>query len=200
MEQQLKERLVGAAVLVVLTVIFVPMVLDGPDTPSASAPATIAPVPVDASTFGYDLNAPMPGTPAAPQAGAEAATAPAPTAATVAAAAAAAKPTATKPAATTTAPSVAPKPAPAPAKPSTATAGTGWAAQVGSFSKDATAKTIADDLKRRGFKAFVMEHREAGKTLYRVRVGPVASREAADALGRKITQQTGQAARPVRHP
>jgi DedD protein len=204
MEQQLKERLVGAAVLVVLTVIFVPMVLDGPDSPSASAPATIAPVPVDASTFGYDLNAPMPGTPAAPQGGAEAATA--------------AAPTATKPAATTTAPSVAPKPAPAmpqtsapttsttaklaptPTKPATTTAGTGWAAQVGSFSKDATAKTIADDLKRRGFKAFVMEHREAGKTYYRVRVGPVASREAADALGRKITQQTGQAARPVRHP
>ena len=45
-----------------------------------------------------------------------------------------------------------------------------------------------------------MEHREGGKSLYRVRVGPVASREAADALGSKITQQTGQAARPVRHP
>ena len=208
MEQQLKERLVGAAVLVVLTAIFVPMVLDGPDAPGAAVPATLAPVPVDASTFGYDLNAPLPGTPS---------TAPAPAAATVAAA-----PTATKPAATTTttttAPSVASKPAPAmpqaiapqtttsakpaaaPAKPAATTASAAWAAQVGSFSKEATAKTIAADLKRRGFKSFVMEHREDGKTLYRVRVGPVASREAADALGRKITQQTGQAARPVRHP
>ena len=90
--------------------------------------------------------------------------------------------------------------APVAAKSSSATPSGGWAAQVGSFSKEANAQAIAADLKRRGFKAFVMEHREGGKSLYRVRVGPVASREAADALGSKITQQTGQAARPVRHP
>ncbi len=31
MDQQLKERLVGAAVLALLAVLFVPMILDGPD-------------------------------------------------------------------------------------------------------------------------------------------------------------------------
>lgn len=196
MDQQLKERLVGAAVLVVLTAIFVPMVLDGPEPPAA-VPATLAPAPVDASTFGYDLNAPLPGA-AAPATAAGAAPAPAP--ATVASTAPAAKPAAATASTSTPMPSVAEAPKPKAAEPAPKPAAAGWAAQVGSFSKEATAKTIAEDLKRRGFKAFVMEHREDGKTLYRVRVGPVATREAADALGRKVTQQTGQAARPVRHP
>lgn len=207
MDQQLKERLVGAAVLVALTAIFVPMVLDGPAPPSASVPATVAPAPVDASTFGYDLTAPLPGVPA-PAAPAAAPTTVAATA-TSAPKAAVPKVSASRP--ITASPAPAPSPAVAtPAKPkaestapksgSAAPSSGGWAAQVGSFSKEATAQTIAADLKRRGFKAFVMEHREGGKTLYRVRVGPVMTREAADALGSKITQQTGQAARPVRHP
>lgn len=206
MDQQLKERLVGAAVLVALTAIFVPMVLDGPAPPPAPVAATLAPAPVDASTFGYDLTAPLPGAPAAPHAGADTTTGtPASAPAMTAAASVALKtamPNATEPKAA--APKVAAAaPAPTVAAPRTSTAATnsgGWAAQVGSFSKEATAKAIAADLKRRGFKAFVMEHREGGKTLYRVRVGPVATREAADVLGSKITQQTGQAARPVRHP
>lgn len=200
MDQQLKERLVGAAVLVVLTAIFVPMVLDGPEPPAA-VPATLAPAPVDASTFGYDLNAPLPGaaTPATAPAAAPATTTAAPAPA-VASATAAAKPAAAPAPPSTPKPTVVEAPKPKVAAPAAKPAAAGWAAQVGSFSKEATAKTIADDLKRRGFKAFVMEHREDGKTLYRVRVGPVATREAADALGRKVTQQTGQAARPVRHP
>jgi DedD protein len=203
MDQQLKERLVGAAVLVALTAIFVPMVLDGPAPPTASVPPTLAPAPVDASTFGYDLTAPLPGAPASAAAPATIAAAPA----------AVSKPDTAKPAGPkpampqATAPTAQASAAPKPKEPTTAakpssssSSGGAWAAQVGSFSKEATAKAIADDLKRRGFKAFVMEHRDGGKSLYRVRVGPVATREAADALGGKITQQTGQAARPVRHP
>lgn len=200
MDQQLKERLVGAAVLVALTAIFVPMVLDGPTPPTAAVPPTLAPAPVDASTFGYDLSAPLPG-------------APAPTAATVPMTVATAGPVAAQPTAIK-----APEPKPAmpkattPASPPKAQASTtpkagtaapssgGWAAQVGSFSEKANADRIAADLKSGGFKAFVMEHREGGKTYYRVRVGPVASREAAAALASRITQQTKQAARPVRHP
>ena len=207
MDQQLKERLVGAGVLVALTAIFVPMVLDGRAPPTAPVPATLAPAPVDASTFGYDLTAPLPGAPAT---GASASGSAPATAASVAPTAAmpnatSPKATAPKTAAAAPAPTVAaapvkPKPEAAPRTSTAATNNGGWAAQVGSFSKEATAKAIATDLKRRGFRAFVMEHREGGKTLYRVRVGPVTTREAADALGSKITQQTGQAARPVRHP
>jgi DedD protein len=191
MDQQLKERLVGAAVLVALTAIFVPMVLDGPTLPTAAVPPTLAPAPVDASTFGYDLSAPLPGAPAPTTAGPAAAQpsaikAPEPKPA---------MPKATTPAAPPKA-QVATTPKAGTAAPSSG----GWAAQVGSFSEKANADRIAADLKSGGFKAFVMEHREGGKTYYRVRVGPVASREAAAALASRITQQTKQAARPVRHP
>jgi len=213
MDQSLKERLVGAAVLVVLAVIFVPMVLDGPDEPSATAPTTVAAVPAGASTFRYDLEAPLPTPGAAPGTTAPA-TSPG-TAASVAGAAPIAVPTATaavKPAtapATKPASSVAPKPAASEPKPTVTTKPTpapapsatgGWAAQVGSFSKQATADGVAADLKGKGFKAFVMPHKDGKTTLYRVRVGPVASREAADALAKKIIAKTGQTARPVPHP
>jgi DedD protein len=205
MEQSLKERLVGAAVLVVLAVIFVPMVLDGPDAPPAAVPATLAAVPSGGSTFRYDLNAPLAEQGAAPATTASApatsspattpvatptATKPAPSSAPV-----------TKPASTVTAkpaPSVPVEAKPAP-KPEPAASG-GWAAQVGSFSKQATADSVAADLKAKGFKSFVMTHKDGKTTLYRVRVGPVATRDAADALAKKITAKTGQAARPVTHP
>ncbi|MDX1561366.1 MAG: hypothetical protein R3305_00470, partial [Gammaproteobacteria bacterium] len=39
MDSQVKERLVGAAVLVALGVWLIPIVLDGPDEPGASNPA-----------------------------------------------------------------------------------------------------------------------------------------------------------------
>lgn len=188
MEQSLKERLVGAAVLVVLAVIFVPMVLDGPDAPSAAVPATLAAVPSGASTFRYDLNAPLSEQGVAPVAPVAAKPAPASTPVSKATPVVAAKSAASPPA----------EAAPAP-KPEPAMSGS-WAAQVGSFSKQATADSVAADLKVKGFKAFVMPHKDGKTTLYRVRVGPVTSRDAADALAKKITAKTGQAARPVQHP
>ena len=66
--------------------------------------------------------------------------------------------------------------------------------------QQATADAVAADLKAKGFKSFVVPHKDGKTTLYRVRVGPVASRAAADALAKKITDKTGQAARPVPHP
>jgi DedD protein len=222
MDQSLKERLVGAAVLVVLAVIFVPMVLDGPDPAPAAAPTTVAAVPSGASTFRYDLNAPLPEQGAAPATAAPAvapATAPPAAAsqtknpdakppeasvatvvpkpaaapATKAPTSAAPKPVAPEPKAVAPA---APKPAP---KPAPSTSG-GWAAQVGSFSTQATADRLAADLKGKGFKAFVMPHKDGKTTLYRVRVGPVATREAAVALADKIGKKSGETARPVPHP
>ena len=191
MEQGLKERLVGATVLVVLAVVFVPMILDGPDAPPAAVPTTLAPVPSGQSTLRYDLDAPLPGsTPAAVPA----------------------KPTPTGDASVERSASVKPSPtsvapdAPSPPKPTATPADKalaptpGWAAQVGSFSKEATALSVVGDLKAKGFKAFVMPHRDGKQILYRVRIGPVATREAADALAKKVTTRTGQAARPVPHP
>lgn len=192
MEQGLKERLVGAAVLVLLAVVFVPMVLDGPEVPPAAVPATVAPIASGQSTFRYDLGAPLPvasDSNSLPVASAPATGTPA---SATPAAARAALPVEPRPSVPT---AVAP-PAVAPVAP----APIAWAAQVGSFSKEATAQQVAADLKAKGFKAFVMSHRDGKQTLHRVRVGPVATRAAADALAKKITAKTGQAARPVQHP
>jgi len=197
MEEGLKERLVGAAVLVVLAVAFVPMVLDGPDAPSVvTAPTTVAAVADGSGAFRYDLNAPLPGAqPTTAPGSVIAAPASRPSGAS-ATAARAPEPVAAKPA-----PS-APAKAATVAKPDVSSAakpaapGT-WSAQVGSFSKEATARGVAADLARQGFKASVTPHRDGAQTLYRVRVGPVADRDAAAALAKRITQKTGQAARPV---
>jgi DedD protein len=198
MDEGLKERLVGAAVLVVLAVIFVPMVLDGPDAPPpAATPTTIAGTAQADGTFRYDLNAPLPGA-EAPATSAAPAPASAPSPATVATTAkpapAVAKPAAASPAPTTT---TATKPASTSAPAAAAAPAGTWSAQVGSFSKESTARGVAADLAKQGFKATVTPHRDGKQTLYRVRVGPVADRDAAAALAKRITQKTGQAARPV---
>jgi DedD protein len=58
--------------------------------------------------------------------------------------------------------------------------------QVGAFGSAATARKLADDLKGEGYSAYVAPLAKAGKTLYRVRVGPVADRAAADKLAAQL--------------
>jgi DedD protein len=62
----------------------------------------------------------------------------------------------------------------------------GWSVQVASFSVRATSERVTADLKSKGFPAFVASFAGTGQTMYRVRVGPVADRAAADALLKKI--------------
>lgn len=61
-----------------------------------------------------------------------------------------------------------------------------WAVQVASFGVRATADRIAGELKSKGFKSYVMPVQAKGQTLYRVRVGPVEDRAAADALLKRV--------------
>jgi DedD protein len=61
-----------------------------------------------------------------------------------------------------------------------------WAVQVASFGVRATSERIAGELKAQGYPAFVTSFDAKGQTMYRVRVGPVADRAAADALLKKI--------------
>ena len=61
-----------------------------------------------------------------------------------------------------------------------------WAVQMGSFSKESTAQKMVSDLKERGHDAFVMPVKSGATTLYRVRVGPVAERAAAEASLRQL--------------
>lgn len=194
MDSSLKQRLLGAAVLIALAVIFVPMFMSdsaprksaemettnlaippAPDrefqqrvlpvepAPVASAPAPAAPVAV----------APAPGI--VPEATPEVVAPPA------AVPAAEPEPAATPPAAT--APPVAPKPA-APG----AGADSRYYVHLGVYAALANANDLASALKKGGHPAFTESTSYQGKPAARVRVGPYASRAAAESARLRIRQ------------
>jgi DedD protein len=58
--------------------------------------------------------------------------------------------------------------------------------QLGVFSIQANAERLAQELKRQGFHTLVSEVSGGGRTLWRVRAGPVAERAAAEQLSAKL--------------
>jgi len=199
MEQGLKERLVGAAVLVAIAVWLIPWVLDGPETPVETGPASLqlpaAQEPVPMRTQTLKLGEPPAAAQPAP-APVESADPPAET--VVAAAtpepvvppAAIAPPASTQtPPASTAAPTpkaAATEPPRKPAAPAAATAtasnGKGdWTVQLGSFGEESNAKRLADRASTFGYKANVASYKANGKTMYRVRVGAYGSKGQAEA-------------------
>jgi DedD protein len=206
MDQGLKERLVGAAVLVAIAVWLIPWVLDGPEAPlesggsSLQLPAAEEPMPMRTQTLRLGdapesgSAAPSPVAPTPPPAEPVAAAEPPP--ATPAAvtedepaetpAVAAVRPESERAAPVTTTPPPAAPPATArtPPKPtaSAAPAASGdWIVQLGSFGEEANARRLAQQSGTFGYKAEVSSYQSGGRTLYRVRVGPAKSRAAADA-------------------
>jgi DedD protein len=198
MDQGLKERLVGAAVLVAIAVWLIPWVLDGPEAPlesgasSLQLPAAEEPMPMRTQTLrlgdAAEEAGDAPATAATPPPAVEptpvAAAEPPPVEDAVPAAAseqseapvvAAVRPE-PEPAAPVPAPvATAPKPAPATA------AGGDWTVQLGSFGEEANARRVAQRAGTFGHKAEVSPIRSNGRTLYRVRVTPARSRAEADA-------------------
>lgn len=189
MDHRLKQRLVGAVVLVALAVIFIPMILQSPEP--VQAPSTTLPA-APAGEFHDRLATAVPQTtplaepareivPPAPETS--------PTVTPTPGNAALASPTANPaPVAPETAGAemstteAAPKHvAPAKAGPSA------WVVQVGVFSQEQNAQALAKTLRGKAYTAFV--ERFAGKVpSYRVRVGPVKDRAAADALQKRLKQ------------
>jgi DedD protein len=207
MDETLKARLIGASILVVLAVVLVPELLSGRKQAAGVAAGENA---RGTRTYTIDLGGAvaagsrLPAEPNAPAAAAPEAvpstgTEPAPQMPDPAATPADGEPASAS--RETPAPSSAvPEPAPAarpladevkPAAASVAPVKGGLAVQVGAFGSAATARKLADDLQGAGYSAYVAPLAKAGKTLYRVRVGPVADRAAADKLvaqleGRKL--------------
>lgn len=200
MDNAVKERLVGAAVLVLLVVIVVPALLSGPR--DSAAPATAADagegpaVPAsEVRVVEIDLTGkqgqaaattvldPVENPAVLPAPGQETAAADAAGGVTaqVAESAAPLEEAPTQPAA-----------APAPS------AG-GWAVQVAALSSGEAAAKLAAELKGKGYSAFVLEYRADGKVFYRVRVGPEPQRERAEALAARLL---GEGLKPtvVAHP
>lgn len=76
----------------------------------------------------------------------------------------------------------------------------GWAVQLGSFSAEANAAALARKVNEAGFDAFVQRVRVDNGTMYRVRIGPLAKRDAATALAARVTRATEERAVVVPHP
>jgi DedD protein len=191
-----RERLVGALVLVAIVVLFVPAILRGRD-PAPAAPPDAAPtkrveVQIDSTAPAPEEQVLVPepalpdAAPAAPGTNADAGTAkpavappPAPS---------------PKPASEAAAPPAEPRAAPAPAVP-----GSAWAVQLGAFSNQAKAEQLVAELRKRRYAAFVLEYRAGGQVLYRVRVGPEQDRARAVEIAARLAKDGFE---PVvaRHP
>ena len=182
MESAMKQRLVGAAVLVALAVIFLPMLVQGPAPESgvSNVPLTMPPAPRgDIETRELPLVTPgdTPAGGAVGMARALPADQP-PAAATTAMPAAGSLPaasSATAPAASTV-PSSVPSTGPLPA----ATAGGDYAVGFGAYATVAAADTVIASLRSAQLPAYREATTSGGKPAWRVRIGPFATRAEAE--------------------
>lgn len=198
MQDHLKERLTGAAILVIVVVLLVPELFRGPPNahPKPGTGATAGP-PVRSYTIDLrdTATAQPPGTntPALAVPTAPAANAPtnAPPNAPAAAAPSAPGRSSAPPAAAVINPTPPPAVAPSTSKPAaavsslhTGAAKTGWTVQVGSFSRRDYAERMAKQVTGKGYSVEVAGPDDRG--LYRVRSAVQADRAAAMALKQKM--------------
>lgn len=180
-----RRRLVGAVVLLAIGVIGFPILFDTQprplplDTPIETPRREGTPVPAAAPR-----TRPSPVTTLPPDAGAEVAVAQAPIPS--APAPAASKPAAESTVAAVKPPAPVPVATPAPAPASTAAAGR-FVVQVGAYTDAATLREARAKVEKLGLKTYtqVIEG-EGGKPRTRVRLGPYATREDADAAASKL--------------
>ena len=206
MDEAAKRRLAGAAVLVALAVIFVPMLVDDERPDGLGEPIVIPeppefderfdePVAVPEDALEMGLPVPEP-----PDSDTETAQLPAPPAPALAAPPASApkpesepQPASEKRPSQPQAPAVAgPKPVP----PGTQS----WVIQVASLGSPEAARGLQDELRGKGYPAFVEQARVNGKLYYRVRVGPEIDRSRADGIARRLANETGAEPLVQRYP
>lgn len=66
---------------------------------------------------------------------------------------------------------------------------TGWAIQLGSFSKKENAERLVNRLNDRQFSAYLEALESGDQAIYRVRVGPMSSKDKAQQVREKVEQQ-----------
>ncbi len=176
----IKQRLVGLSVLVALAAIFLPMILDGSGREGhVRVDMDIPPEPVFPAP---ERLPPLPSTPE-PSVTTEPAEPPAQAA-----------PEPERPPRREAVVRAAPEVEAAPvvtAEPAPPVAATGWAVQVGSFSEQARARSLGDQLKKAGFEPFIEPFSAGEGTVYRVKVGPAAERSAAETLAARLEKEQG---------
>lgn len=193
MDRALKERIIGAVVLVAVVVLVVPVFLDGPPSDDELVSERV-PLPgqddaaeVRTQVLLRDRDEPVPAssTPEPQRVAEPVAQSPAPV----------------QTEAQPEEDSSTPEPQPPATEPdSAAESPTGmFAVQLGSFSNQENAEKLAADLRQQGFAAFLSQLSTASGQLHRVRIGPQENREAAEAMAARLAS-AGHNGQVVPHP
>jgi len=75
-----------------------------------------------------------------------------------------------------------------------------WVLQVGSYKKRENARNVRDKLKKSAnYHAFIQEAQSGSGQIYRVRIGPLSSRAKANALRQRLQKKEGVQAIVLRH-
>jgi DedD protein len=207
MERALKERIIGAAVLVALAVVVVPVFLDGPPA-GGEVLSERVPLPGQdeqaSQTIVLERNRSEPVPTQAASAPVQESPAPVEVEPTVPVQepASTRKPEAaardSEPAAAT--PSEGNRKVPPVASDAASASPTGmFAVQLGSFSSKENAEKLAAELRRQGFAAFLSQLDTASAQLHRVRIGPQKDRQAAEAMAARLAK-AGHQGQVVPHP
>ena len=220
MERRLKERLIGAAVLVMLAVIFIPMVLDDsiqdeneitgtniPERPDIGSDAGIIPAPASDIKQIPPLLSDEVESEIIEDADKKTDEPHTQTQETVAEVksgkADIAVPHDKETQKTAVATEKAPVTAPVdtPVQPESGQKGlTAWVVQLGSFSSQENADSLSEKLRNAGYPAFVEPVKTGPDTVYRVRVGPELLRSDAQALQNKLDKEFQQKGIVLRYP
>ncbi|HET7921913.1 MAG TPA: SPOR domain-containing protein [Gammaproteobacteria bacterium] len=168
MDIGIKERVIGAVVLVVIGIIVIPWVLQGPAPDTAVTRSLTLPAASTSAApreYRMDLNTAAPAQPVIQS------PATTPAAPPTASGREQAGPGVTQ---SIQRSNVEPQPD------ATASAKGGWMVQAGSYAGKSNALRLQKTLQARGYRVVISAHTSGGKTWYRVRVGPYASRTAAE--------------------
>jgi len=75
-----------------------------------------------------------------------------------------------------------------------------WALQLGSFSQQTNALVLQDQLRAKGYRAFMIKSKKADKTRYEVRIGPDLDRSKIEKIAKKLKNSGNRDSLIVTHP
>lgn len=190
-DRALRERIIGAIVIVVFAILVVPVFLDGPSNEPEIVSESVA-LPGQSEqgrtqqtiVLERDRSEPVPAR-SEPQV--QQMPEPAPRAE---------KETVTASAST---PPANPEPRPAPAAEANDSATGMFAVQLGSFSDKENAERLAAGLREQGYAAFLSQVQTGSGTMQRVRIGPQKDRKSAEAIAAQLAK-SGHSGQVVAHP
>ncbi len=210
MERALKERIIGAVVLVAIVVLVVPVFLDGPpEEGEIVSERVLLPGQEDQKTqtvvLDRDRSEPVPVASKLPPTDQPVASKLPPTSQPEPEPVASKLPPTSEPELEPVASELPPTDQPVASKlPPTdqpvATSTTGmFAVQLGSFSNKENADKLAADLRKQGYAAFLSEVRTNSGIMHRVRIGPQKDRESSEAMATRLAK-VGHDGKVVPHP